>query len=93
MVRHRRKRFPINAFFINAQPAPILFILEDLMGELIDAGTGFAGAGVAGDKPAPAKLIASPRQIAEFRDIFFRFMRSKQMPEGQRTAIKCRSLP
>ena len=53
------------------------------MGELIDAGTGFAGAGVAGDEPSPAKLIASPRQIAKLRDIFFRFMRSKQMPEGQ----------
>ena len=83
MVRHRRKRFPINAFFINAQPAPIFFILEDLVGKLIDAGTGFAGASVAGDEPTSAKLIAPPRQIAELRDIFFRFMRGEQMPEGQ----------
>jgi len=54
------------------------------MGELIDAGTGFAGAGVAGDEPSPAKLIAPPRQIAELRDIFFRFMRGELMPEGQK---------
>ena len=51
------------------------------MGELIDAGTGFAGAGVAGDEPATAKLIASPRQIAKLRDIFFRFARREQMPK------------
>jgi len=33
---------------------------------------------------SPAKLIASPRQIAELRDIFFRFMRGEQMAEGQK---------
>jgi len=30
------------------------------MGELIDAGTGFARAGVTGYEPATAKLIATP---------------------------------
>ena len=39
------------------------------MGELIDAGTGFAGAGVAGDEPAATKLIAFPRQTAKLRDM------------------------
>ena len=41
------------------------------MGELIDAGTGFARASVAGDEPAATKLIAFPRQSAELRDMFF----------------------
>ena len=61
MMRHCRKRFPINAFFINAQSAPFWFVLKNLMGELIDAGTGFARTGVAGDEPAPAKLVALAR--------------------------------
>jgi hypothetical protein len=35
--------------------------LKNLKEQLIDAGTGFARAGVAGDKPATAKIIARPR--------------------------------
>jgi hypothetical protein len=39
------------------------------MNELIDAGTGFTGAGVASDEPAPAKLITFPGQAAELCDM------------------------
>jgi hypothetical protein len=49
MFRHCRERFPIDAFFIYAQAAPFRLVLKYLMGELVDAGTGLAGAGVAGD--------------------------------------------
>jgi len=35
------------------------------MGKLVDAGTGFARAGVAGDEPATAKLISFPAQSFE----------------------------
>ena len=56
------ERFPIDAFFINAQAAPLWFVAENLMRKLVDAGTGFAGAGVAGDEPAATKLISFPAQ-------------------------------
>ena len=79
MPRHCRKRFPINAFFINAQAAPFVLVLEHLMGQLIDAGTGFAGAGVAGDEPAAAKLIAFPSQSAKLGDMAFA---QQQKPRG-----------
>ena len=66
---HRRERFPINAFFVYAQTAPFGFVLKNLMGKLIDAGTGLARTGVTGDEPAPAELIPFPSQAAELRDM------------------------
>jgi hypothetical protein len=69
--RHCRKRFPINAFFVNAQAAPFFLILKYLMRQLIDARTGFAGAGVAGDEPAAAELISPPSQAAKLGDMAF----------------------
>ena len=68
VTRHCRERFPINALFVNAQPAPGRFVLKNLMRQLVDAGTGFARAGVAGDEPAATELIAFPLQTAESRD-------------------------
>ena len=68
VTRHCRERFPINALFVNAQPAPCRFVLKNLMRQLVDAGTGFARAGVAGDEPAATELISFPLQTAESRD-------------------------
>ena len=82
MMRHGRKRLPIDAFFINAQSAPFGFVLKNLMGELIDAGTGFAGAGVTGNEPAPAKLIAFPGQAAELCDMVVALASNHQQPAG-----------
>ena len=67
--RHCRKRLPINAFFVNAKAAPFVLVLKNLMRQLIDAGTGFAGAGIAGDEPAATKLIAFPSQAAKSGDM------------------------
>jgi hypothetical protein len=47
--RHLNERFPIHAFVVNAKLAPIRIVLKNLKEQLIDAGTGFARAGVAGD--------------------------------------------
>ena len=80
--RHRRERFPIDAFFVNAQAAPRRFVLKNLMGELVDAGTGLARAGVAGDEPAATKLISLPRQTAEPRDTAFALRGDEQEPSG-----------
>ncbi len=80
VTRHCRERFPIDAFFINAQTAPCWFVLKNLMGQLVDAGTGFAGAGVAGDEPATTELIAFPSQAAESRDVAVALSRNKQQP-------------
>jgi len=52
------------------------------MEELIDAGTGFAGAGVAGDEPTAAKLIAFPGQTTELRDGAVPFVCGQQKPDG-----------
>src|SRR5665213_1573953 len=71
LTGHGRERFPIHALFINAQPAPFRFVLEYLMGELIDAGTGLARTGVTGDEPAATKLVAFPSQAAELCDRAF----------------------
>ena len=49
MFRHRRKRFPIDALFIDAQAAPFRLVLENLMRKLINTGTGLARTGVARD--------------------------------------------
>lgn len=68
MRGHALERFPIDAFFIDAQPAPARLIAEHLMGKLVDAGTGFARAGVAGNKPATAKLIPFPAQSFQHGD-------------------------
>ena len=80
--RHCRKRFPIDAFLINAQSAPLWLVLEDLMSELVDARTGFARTGVAGDEPAPTELVALPNQPTELRHSLFRLARCRQMPDG-----------
>ena len=65
VLSHRCEGFPIDPFFINAQSAPGRLMLEDLMSELIDAGTGLARAGVAGDEPAATKLMALPGEPAK----------------------------
>ena len=68
--RHLDERFPIHAFVINAQPAPIRVILKNLIEQLIDAGAGFARAGVAGDEPAPAKILACLSESLQLHNIF-----------------------
>jgi hypothetical protein len=65
VVGHTLERFPIDAFFINAQAAPARFVAENLIGKLINAGTGFTRTGITGDEPATAKLIALPTQAFE----------------------------
>src|SRR5512137_90830 len=89
VTRHRRERFPVNALFVNAQPAPCRFILKNLMRQLVDAGTGLARAGVAGDEPAATKLISLPLQAAKSRDADFGIARDEQEPnrdEGQKNS-------
>jgi hypothetical protein len=68
--RHFHERFPIHALVVNAQPAPIRIVLENLKEQLIDAGAGFARAGVAGDEPATAKIFACPRKALQPDDKF-----------------------
>src|SRR6266498_715875 len=68
---HRCKSFPIHALLINAQAAPGRLVLEDLMSQLIDTGTGLARASVARNEPATTKLIAFPCQSAETCDAGF----------------------
>ena len=65
--RHRRERFPIDAFLVNAQAAPRWFVFENLVGQLIDAGTRLARTGIARDEPTATELISSPRQSAKTR--------------------------
>ena len=50
------------------------------MRQLVDAGTGFARASVAGDEPAATKLISLPLQPAEPRDAAFAISRNEQEP-------------
>ena len=69
ITRHGGQGFPIDAFFVNAQSTPFFLVLKNLVGELIDAGTGFAAASVAGDEPATTELVAFPSQPAELRDM------------------------
>ena len=71
VTSHSGQRFPINAFFINAQPAPSRLILKNLMRQLVDAGTRLARAGVAGDKPAATELIPPPNEPTEFGNVGF----------------------
>jgi hypothetical protein len=65
------KAFPNKRLFHQCTVRPIFLVLKNLMNQLIDAGTGFAGAGVAGDEPATAELVAFPSQPAELRDMAF----------------------
>ena len=58
--RHLRKRFPIDAFVVDAEAAPGRFVLEDLEEQRRDAGARFARAGVAGDEPAATEIGARP---------------------------------
>src|SRR5208283_3387193 len=80
MTRHCRKRLPIDTFFINTQSAPFWFVLKNLMNQLIDAGTGFAGPGIPSNEPATAKLVAFPGQAAELCDMVFALSWSRQEP-------------
>src|SRR6266511_5572950 len=68
---HRCKGFPIHALLINAQAAPGRLVLKDLVSQLIDARSGLARAGVAGNEPATTKLIPPPSQSAETCDTGF----------------------
>ena len=68
--RHLHECFPIYAFVINAKPAPIRIVLKNLKEQLIDAGAGFARAGVASDEPATAKIFACPRKAFQPDDEF-----------------------
>ena len=78
---HRRKGFPIDALFINAQAAPLRLVLKNLMCKLVNAGTGFAGASVTGNKPTTTKLITFPGQTAKSCDARFDLCH-KQKPQG-----------
>src|SRR5207302_7622277 len=78
---HRRKGFPIDALFINAKAAPLRLVLKNLMCKLVNAGTGFARASVAGNEPAATKLITFPGQTAKSRNTRFSLCR-KQKPQG-----------
>jgi hypothetical protein len=80
--RHCSERFPINALFINAQSTPFWFVLEYLVGKLVDAGSRFAGACVPGDKPASTKLVPLPGQAAESGYTTPSLARDKQEPRG-----------
>jgi hypothetical protein len=82
MSCHCRKRLPIDAFFVNAESTPFGFVLKNLMNELVNAGTGFAGAGVSSDEPAPAKLITFPSQAAELCDMVVALASNHQQPVG-----------
>lgn len=77
---HRRERFPVNAFLVNAQAAPCRLVLKDLVGKLVDAGTRLAGASVTGDEPATTELIAFPDQPSESRHALLTLARPKQQP-------------
>src|SRR5438128_4795461 len=46
MRRHRLERFPIHTFFVDAQAAPTRLVPEDLVQQLVDAGTGLARPGI-----------------------------------------------
>ena len=82
---HRRKRFPIDAFLINAQAAPLRFVLKNLMSELVDAGTGLAGASVTGDEPATAELISFPSQPTQFCNVRLAWTPSQHQPDSDNT--------
>jgi hypothetical protein len=63
--------------------------LKNLMRKLVDAGTGFARAGVAGDEPAATELITFPLQTAESRDAAIGIARNEQKQncdEGQKNS-------
>src|ERR1700691_3977824 len=68
--RHFHERFPIYALVVNAKTAPIRIVLKNLKEQLIDAGAGLTRAGVAGDEPAPAKILACPLKAFELDDKF-----------------------
>jgi hypothetical protein len=55
--------------------------LKNLMSQLVDAGTGLAGAGVASDEPATTELVAPPDETSEFGDTMFP-LRVKQQTRG-----------
>src|SRR5207247_11266022 len=77
---HRSKGFPIDAPIINAQAAPLRLVLKNLMCKLVNAGTGFAGASVTGNKPTTTKLITFPCQTAKSRNAGFPVARIEQQP-------------
>jgi hypothetical protein len=56
--------------------------LKDLVSELIDAGSGFAGTGVAGDEPTATELVSFPGQIAKLCDATSIFFGNQQKPNS-----------
>jgi hypothetical protein len=63
--RHLRKRFPIDAFVIDAETAPGWFVLEDLEQERRDSRARFARTCVAGYQPTPTEIGARPFESCE----------------------------
>ena len=84
MPSHRGERFPIDTFFVNAQSAPGRFVLKNLVGKLIDAGTGLAGAGVPRDEPAATKLVAPPCKTPKSGNTTSVSARREQKPGGDK---------
>ena len=80
---HCRQGLPIHPLLVDAQPTPAGFVLENLVGELVDAGGCLAGTGVAGDEPASTELVAPPGQAAEPGDVSFPLSRNEQEPPGE----------
>lgn len=83
MPGHRRQRLPIDSFLVDAEAAPARFVLENLVGKLVDAGSRFARTGVAGDKPTAAELVPPPSQAAKPGDVPFALPWMKQETQGE----------
>jgi len=62
---HPHQDLPVEPFLIEADPAPILHILEDLEGDGIDPGLGLARASPPGDEPSPDKILHRPGKPSE----------------------------
>jgi hypothetical protein len=62
---HPDQDFPVESFLIEANPSPVFHVLEDLVGDGIDPGLGFAGASPPGDEPSPDKILHRPGKPSE----------------------------
>jgi len=60
MSGHLDQDLPVETFLIEADPAPVFDVLEDLVGDRIDARLGFSGASPSGDEPSPNKIFHRP---------------------------------
>ena len=60
MSGHPYKDFPVQPFLIEADPAPVLHILEDLEGDRIDTRLCLARASPPGDEPSSDKILHRP---------------------------------